>query len=155
MFATDFTSTGKPNPAMKSIHDLKLMNTAQNVGIDAAANVRFSGISLQENNFVSRTGQLINGWQLRGSFVSEAKVSDVGSFAVEIFIMDMHDEVDSNGDPTGRLILRVTQLKSRRHLMNVRPQLSRCRKMLVLTLQRERQQTLLLPRQISTVGSKA
>ena len=120
MFATDFTSTGKPNPAMKSIHDLKLMNTAQNVGIDAAANVRFSGISLQENNFVSRTGQLINGWQLRGSFVSEAKVSDVGSFAVEIFIMDMHDEVDNNGDPTGRLVLRggIVQYDGRLDVVN-------------------------------------
>ena len=106
LFATEYTSTGKPNPAMKSIRDLKNMNTAQNVGIDAAANVRLSGATLQENNFVSRNGQLINGWQIRGSFVNVANVSDVASFVTDIFIMDMHDEVDRDGDSTGRLIVR-------------------------------------------------
>lgn len=106
MFATEFTSTGKPNPAWKSLNDLKLMKTAQNVGIDNASHVRCSGDSLQENNFVSRNGQLINGWQIRGSFINEAKVADVASFVTDIFIMDMHDEVDREGDTTGRLIVR-------------------------------------------------
>ncbi len=106
MFATEFTSTGKPNPAWKSIMDLKHMNTAQNVGIDAAAHVRFTGASLSENNFVSRTGQLINGWQIRGSFINEAKLSDVASFVTDIFIMNMHDEVDREGDTTGRLVIK-------------------------------------------------
>ena len=106
MFATEFTSTGKPNPAWKSIMDLKHMNTAQNVGIDAAARVRFTGASLSENNFVSRTGQLINGWQIRGSFINEAKLSDVASFVTDIFIMNMHDEVDREGDTTGRLVIK-------------------------------------------------
>ena len=69
MFATEYTSTGKPNPAWKSIMDLKHMNTAQNVGVDNAAHVRMTGASLSENNFVSRTGQLINGWQIRGSII--------------------------------------------------------------------------------------
>jgi len=106
MFATEFTSTGKQNPAWKSLNDLKLMKTAQNVGIDAASHVRLTGATLQENNFVSRTGQLINGWQIRGSFINEAKVSDVASFVTDIFIMDMHDEVDRNGDTTGRLVIK-------------------------------------------------
>ena len=106
LFATEFTSTGKPNPAMRSIQDLKKMNTAQNVGVDNAAQVRLTGASLQENNFVSRSGQLINGWQIRGSFINEARVSDVASFITDIFIMDMHDEVDKEGDTTGRLIVK-------------------------------------------------
>jgi hypothetical protein len=106
MFATEYTSTGKPNPAWKSIMDLKHMNTAQNVGIDAAAHVRMTGASLSENNFVSRTGQLINGWQIRGSFINEAKLSDVASFVTDIFIMNMHDEVDREGDTTGRLVIK-------------------------------------------------
>ena len=106
MFATEFTSTGKPNPAWKSIMDLKHMNTAQNVGIDAAAHVRMTGATLSENNFVSRTGQLINGWQIRGSFINEAKLSDVASFVTDIFIMNMHDEVDREGDTTGRLVIK-------------------------------------------------
>ena len=106
MFATEFTSTGKPNPAWKSISDLKLMKTAQNVGIDNASHVRCTGTSLQENNFVSKTGQLVNGWKLRGSFVNEAKIADAASFVTEIFIMDKHDEVDKDGDVTGRLIIK-------------------------------------------------
>jgi len=120
MFATDFTSTGKPNPAMKSLHDLKLMKTAQNDGLANATKVRLSGISLQENNFVSRNGQLINGWQLRGSFVNEAKVSDVASFVTEVFIMDMHDETDREGTPTGRMVLRggIVQYGGRLDIVN-------------------------------------
>ena len=106
MFATEYTSTGKPNPAWKSIMDLKHMNTAQNVGIDAAAHVRMTGATLSENNFVSRTGQLINGWQIRGSFINEAKLSDVASFVTDIFIMNMHDEVDRENDTTGRLVIK-------------------------------------------------
>ena len=106
MFATEFTSTGKPNPAWKSLNDLKLMKTAQNVGVDAASHVRLTGTTLQENNFVSRTGQLINGWQLRGSFINEAKVADVASFVTEIYIMSMTDEVTRDGDTTGRLKIK-------------------------------------------------
>jgi hypothetical protein len=106
MFATEFTSTGKPNPAWKSINDLKLMKTAQNVGIDAASHVRLTGVTLQENNFMSRSGQLINGWQLRGSFINEANVADTASFVTDIFIMDMHEEIDREGDTTGRLIIK-------------------------------------------------
>lgn len=106
MFATEYTSTGKQNPAWKSLNDLKLMRTAQNVGIDGASHVRLTGATLQENNFISRTGQLINGWQIRGSFINEAKVSDVASFATDIFIMSMDEEVDREGDTTGRLKIR-------------------------------------------------
>ena len=106
MFATEFTSTGKPNPAWKSLEDLRAMKTAQNVGIDNASHVRFTSATLQENNFVSRTGQLINGWQIRGSFVNEAKVADVASFVTEIFIMSMEDELDRDGDTTGRLKIK-------------------------------------------------
>lgn len=106
MFATEFTSTGKPNPAWKSLNDLTLMKTAQNVGVDNASHVRLTGATLQENNFVSRTGQLINGWQIRGSFINEAKVADVASFVTDIFIMDMHDEVNREGDTTGRLVIK-------------------------------------------------
>ena len=106
MFATEFTSTGKQNPAWKSLNDLKLMKTAQNVGVDNASHVRLTGATLQENNFVSRTGQLINGWQIRGSFINEANIGDVASFVTDIYIMSMDEEVDREGDTTGRLKIK-------------------------------------------------
>lgn len=106
MFATEFTSTGKPNPAWKSLNDLMLMKSAQKCGIENASHVRLTGATLQENNFVSRTGNLINGWQIRGSFINEAKVSDIASFVTDIFIMSMDDEVDREGETTGRLKIK-------------------------------------------------
>lgn len=105
-FATPFTSTGKANPAYKSLMDLQTLKTAQNAGVDNADQVRITSATLSENNFVSRTGQLINGWQIRGSFINAAKLADAATFVTEIYIMDMHDETDREGDPTGRLVVR-------------------------------------------------
>lgn len=106
MFATEFTTKGAQNPAYKSIQDLKALKTAQNVGFDEADTVRFSGATLSENNFVSKSGQLINGWQVRASFAGKGSTTDVGSFILDLFIMDMHPEEDRDGDPTGRLIVK-------------------------------------------------
>ena len=120
MFATELTSTGKPNPAWKSLLDLEQMKTAQNVGIDNASRVRITGAALQENNFVSRQGRLITGWQIRGSFISEVKASDVASFVTDIYIMKKIDEVDNEGTPTGRLIIQggIVQYNGRLDVVN-------------------------------------
>lgn len=106
MFATQFTSRGTPNPAYKSLQDVKHMKTAQNVGFDDADTVRISGATIRENAFVTRTGQLVDSWQLNASFVNLTKLTDVASFAMDIFIMDMHPETDRDGDTTGRLIIK-------------------------------------------------
>ncbi len=105
-FATPYTSTGKPNPAYKSLVDLRELKTAQNVGVDNADQVRITSGVLSENNFPSRTGNLISGFQIRGSFINPAKLGDVATFITEVYIMDIHDETDREGDPTGRLIVR-------------------------------------------------
>lgn len=105
-FASPYTSTGKPNPAYKSLVDLKELKTAQNVGVDAADQVRITSGVLSENNFVSRNGNLIHGFQIRGSFINAAKLSDAATFNTEIYIMSIDDEVDREGNPTGRLIVR-------------------------------------------------
>jgi hypothetical protein len=105
-FASPYTSTGKPNPAYKSLVDLKELKTEQNVGVDAADQVRITSATLSENNFVSRNGNLINGFQIRGSFINAAKLSDAATFNTEVYIMDIHDEVDRDDEPTGRLVVR-------------------------------------------------
>ena len=106
MFAAQYTKTNKVNPAYEQIQNLKKMKTAQNVGIDDADTIRVSGATLRENNFVSKSGQLINGWQINTSFIGTTSASDVATFQEEIFIMDMHDEVDREGDTTGRLVIK-------------------------------------------------
>ena len=90
MFAAQFTSRGTPNPAYKTIQDLKTMQTAQNVGYDDADRIRISGATLRENAFVSRNGTLVDGWQLNASFANKTNKKDCATFATDIFIMDMH-----------------------------------------------------------------
>ena len=106
IFATQYTSTGKLNPAWKSLQDLREYKTVQDVGFDNADKIRVTGCTISENNFVSRNGQLINSWQLRASFINAASTEDVASFINDIFIMDMHEELDRNDEPTGRLVIK-------------------------------------------------
>ena len=106
MFATPYTSRGTANPAWENLQNLKTMKTVQQVGEADATTVRMTSASLQENNFVSRSGQLVNTWQIRDSFINTGKGSDIASFNIDIFIMDMHDEMDREGEPTGRLVVK-------------------------------------------------
>lgn len=106
IFAAKYTLANKLNPAYEQVQALKTLKTAQNVGIDAADIIRINSGSLRENNFVSRSGQLVNGWQINASFIGTGNGPDVASFTTDIFIMDMHPEEDREGEPTGRLIIK-------------------------------------------------
>ena len=97
IFATQYTSQNKPHPGYKNIQEMKKMKTVQDYGEAEATIVRMTNANIRENNFVSRNGQLINGWQI---------TSDIASFNMDIFIMDMHEEMDREGEPTGRLIIK-------------------------------------------------
>jgi len=106
MFAAEYTNNGGLNPGWKSIQDLKDMKTVQNNGLADADTIRLTGASLRENAFVTKQGMLVDGWQLSSSFVNTTNMSDVASFSIDIFIMDMKPEEDRDGDPTGRLIIK-------------------------------------------------
>lgn len=106
MFASQFTQKGALNPAWQSIQDLRKMKTAQDHGIDGADTVRITGANIREINFVAKSGQLINGWQINTSFINAGNTPEIASFILDIFIMDMTDELDREGDPTGRLIIK-------------------------------------------------
>lgn len=106
IFATQYTSQNKPHPGYKNIQEMKKMKTVQDYGEAEATVVRMTSANIRENNFVSRSGQLINGWQINTSFLNEGKTADIASFNMDIFIMDMHEETDREGEPTGRLIIK-------------------------------------------------
>ena len=107
MFVSKYTKTGALNPGWTQFQDFKNYNTAQNVGIDAATTVRISGANIKENNFVSRNGQRIDGWQINTSFIgATTNMADTASFIMDIFIMDMQDEIDKDANCTGRLKIR-------------------------------------------------
>ena len=107
VFATQYTKNNTLNPGFDNIQTLKNMKTVQNFGEAEADSVRISRATIRENNFVSRSGQLISGWQLNTNFINSTKgMKDIASFDIDIFIMDMQDEVDREGDPTGRMIIK-------------------------------------------------
>lgn len=107
IFATQFTSTGAPHPGYRGIQELKELKTIQQVGEAEADRVRMTAANVRENNFVSRSGQLVNGWQINTPFIGTAGASpDIAIFNINIFIMDMHDEIDREGNPTGRLVIK-------------------------------------------------
>lgn len=108
MFAAKYTLANKLNPGWDQLQALHSLKTAQNVGIDEADTVRINSGNIRENNFVAKSGQLINGWQLNTSFISSNAngLDGVASFVVDLFIMDMHPEEDRDGDSTGRLVIK-------------------------------------------------
>lgn len=106
-FSTKYKNDGKPNPGYANLQQLKTKKTAANVGIDSADVLYLSKVKIKENNFPSRvTGQLINSWQLNGSFFSSGAANETATFDTEIYIFDIHDELDSEQESTGRLIIR-------------------------------------------------
>ena len=106
-FATPTTSTGAVHPGYRSIQELKNMHTIQDYGEEAASRIKITAGNIQENAFVSKSGQLITNWRVRVPYIGVAgNASDIASFNVDIFIMDMHDEIDKSGEPTGRLIVK-------------------------------------------------
>lgn len=106
-FANQYTNNNTINPAYDGIQKLRHLKTAQLNGIDEADTIAIRRASLRENNFVSKnTGSVINSWQIVASFYNVGGTKDLACFETEIFIMDMHDETDRDGDPTGRLIIK-------------------------------------------------
>ena len=106
IFASKYTNAGSPHPGYKNIQDMKAMKTVQDYGEAEASTVRMTAANIRENNYVSRGGQLINGWQISTSFISEGGKNEIASFNVDIYIMDMHPEYDKDEEETGRLIIK-------------------------------------------------
>lgn len=105
-FATQFTKTGAVNPAYNSLQELKTLKTVQKYGMDEADTICMTTAQLRENAFVTKSKQLVTGFQFSSSFFSSKNIADAATFAVDVFIMDMRDEVDRDGDTTGRLIIK-------------------------------------------------
>ncbi len=106
LFASKYTNAGTPHPGYKNIQEMRNWKTVQNYGEAEATMVRMTSAVVRENNYVSRSGQLINGWQLSTSFINEGGKNEIASFNIDIYIMDMHPEYDNEGEETGRLVVK-------------------------------------------------
>ena len=105
MFAAQFKKDGGTNPGFENIQTLKKMKTSQSYGYENADTIRIGSGNIEENVYVSQ-GRIVDGWQLRTSFVGFGKGPQAATFSVEMFIMKMIEEVDREGETTGRLIIK-------------------------------------------------
>ena len=105
MFAAQFKKDGGTNPGFENIQTLKKMKTSQSYGYENADTIRIGSGNIEENVYVSQ-GRIVEGWQLRTSFVGFGKGPQAATFSVEMFIMKMIEEVDREGETTGRLIIK-------------------------------------------------
>ena len=106
MFAPKYTKQNQLSASYDNIQNMRNWKTAQQCGIEEASRVYIRNGSIRENNYVANSGNLVSGWRINTPFMSQSRMQDTGNFDMTIFIMDMHEEMDRDGDPTGRLIIK-------------------------------------------------
>ena len=108
MFASKLTNKGTPNPAYDSIQ--KVMNeyvsiAASDNGEDGADRIRITNASVRMNEYYSQDGRLVSFPRINASFVQRINKSDCkpeATFTAEFVVANKSEEVNRNGDATGR-----------------------------------------------------
>jgi len=112
VYANKFTKAGKDNPAYQSLKDVQ----EKMVSIEACGNeeeatrirVYENSDPISENIFKnSQTGELVTSQRIKASFFNRASQNqeDKARFQTVICILSIKDEVNKDGEPTGRLIV--------------------------------------------------
>lgn len=113
VYANKLTKNNTTNPAWESIKAIR----DDGVSIAACGNeeeatyvrVYSSNGSIRENAFYNQAGQLVSTSRIGVSFfnvVQRNKYEDEARFETVIFLLKKIDEVDKEGNPTGRLIVK-------------------------------------------------
>ena len=110
VFAFENTKKGTINPSytqIKNVCDKGVSMVVTNGDTSKATKVRASNCRLEENMFVSRfNSNIVNSQRISGSFFALNVTEDPkASFNCGIYITAIKDEVDSDGEETGRLII--------------------------------------------------
>lgn len=111
VFANKFTREGKENPSYTSI-DKVLTEYVSLSAVDdptRATKVRLNQATIQMNEFYGRDGKLISYPRIRASFiqsVTDNNFTPKASFDMEIVVLNSKDEVNANGETTGRYFLQ-------------------------------------------------
>ena len=112
MFAAKFTNKGTPNPAYASIE--KIANdfvSIASAGDEAKADcVRLTNASVRMNEYYSQDGRLVSFPRIYSSFASKIRKDDChpeASFVTEFVVAEKNDEMDRNGEPTGRFQIKA------------------------------------------------
>lgn len=110
IFAFENTKAGTKNPAytqIMNVYDKGISLAACGGDITKASKIRANTCRFEENMFVSRfNNNIVSTPRITGSFFTIGASEDPkANFNCGIFIMAIKDEVDNEGEETGRLII--------------------------------------------------
>ena len=110
VFSFEDTKKGTKNPAytqIMSVYEKGISLAACGGDVTKATKVRASGCRLEENMFASRfNNNIVSSIRITGSFFTLGANDDPkANFSCGIAIKSIKDEVNSDGDETGRLIV--------------------------------------------------
>lgn len=108
VFSTKYKKDGTTNPSYESIS--RLMTDFKSIAAvgneDEADRVRITNGRISENAYFSRDGRLISYPRIEASFISKIRPEECvpgASFVVEFYVCGKEEELDREGEPTGRL----------------------------------------------------
>lgn len=107
MFSAKLTNAGKPNPAYESIKRVanEFKSIASTGNEDEADRVRITGASIRMNEYYAADGHLVSFPRVNASFVTKINKADCkpeATFTAEFAVANATEEMDRNGEPTGR-----------------------------------------------------
>lgn len=107
MFAGKLTNAGKPNPAFESI--MRVANDFKSIAAtgdeETADRVRITNASIRMNEYYAADGHLVSFPRINASFINKISKADCkpeATFTTEFAVANAMDEMDRNGEPTGR-----------------------------------------------------
>lgn len=108
MFAAKLTNKGTPNPAYESIKkvaDEYVSIAASETGEEGADRIRITNGNIRMNEYYSQDGRLISFPRVNASFINRIGKNECkpeATFTAEFVVANKAEEVDKNGEPTGR-----------------------------------------------------
>lgn len=113
LFAMRHKSDGKElntnyDRIMEYKDKLVSLGTVEKGSEHLASKVSITG-KIRENSFMSKTGQLVNSWNIDTNFVNDQRATDEegATFRATGVVCKKFRETDSNGDETGKLIVKI------------------------------------------------
>jgi hypothetical protein len=107
MFAAKLKNAGKANPAYESTKRVanEFKSIASTGNEDEADRVRITNASIRMNEYYAADGHLVSFPRVNASFVTKINKADCkpeATFTAEFAVANATEEMDRNGEPTGR-----------------------------------------------------
>ena len=108
-FATKLTRKGTPNPAYDSIQKATDLISIAACGNEEEADcIRITNGDLKMNEYYGQSGNLISFPRVHSSFFQKVRKDELkpeATFICQFMVTNKAEELDRNGDPTGRYII--------------------------------------------------